>query len=173
MKLVRRSAIAVIAASVTSICVRPSSAVMPVKPAEYTLGSLHILAPWIRATPKGATVAGGYLTIRNMGTVADRLLGVESAIAGRVEVHEMKMDGGVMTMRPVEAPIDIPPGGSVELKPGGYHVMFMQLRQGIGEGDKIKATLVFEKAGRLEIEFLAGAVGAGGPGGSQMPMKKM
>jgi copper(I)-binding protein len=142
--------------------------------AEYTLGALRISAPWMRATAKGATVAGGYLTVTNTGSEADRLISVASDIAASAEVHEMSMSGGIMTMRPVEGPLEIKPGATLELKPGGYHVMFTRLKLGVNEGDKVKATLVFEKAGRIEIEFVAGRLGATGPSGAmQMQDHKM
>ncbi|MFI5014035.1 MAG: copper chaperone PCu(A)C [Hyphomicrobiales bacterium] len=141
--------------------------------AAYTLGALRIQAPWMRATPKGATVAGGYLTITNTGSEPDRLMNVASDIAATVEVHEMSMSGGVMTMRPLDKPLEIKPGATLELKPGGYHVMFNQLKRGVTKGDKVKATLVFEKAGKIEIEFLAGGIAATGPGAAQMPGHKM
>jgi copper(I)-binding protein len=152
---------------------RPGLALLPAaaqSATEYTLGSLRIKAPWMRATPKGAKVAGGFLTVTNTGDKPDRLIGVESDIATSVDIHEMSMSGGVMSMRPVDKPLEIAPGASLELKPGGYHVMFGGLRQGVKEGDKVKATLVFESAGRLEIEFVAGGITASGPG---MAMPKM
>lgn len=139
-------------------------------PAEYKLGNLVIKAPWMRATPKGAKVAGGYLLITNTGNEPDRLLAIASDIATTVDVHQMTMANGVMNMRPVEQPLEIAPGATLEFKPGGYHVMFSGLKGGVKEGDKVKATLSFEKAGKIEIEFPAGAIGASGPA---MPMHKM
>jgi copper(I)-binding protein len=132
-------------------------------PAEYKLGNLIIKAPWMRATPKGAKVAGGFLLITNTGTEPDRLLAVASDIATTVDVHQMTMVNGVMIMRPVEQPLEIAPGATLELKPGGYHVMFSGVKAGVKEGDKVKATLSFEKAGEIEIEFVAGSIGASGP----------
>jgi periplasmic copper chaperone A len=141
---------------------------------QYTLGTLRISAPWMRATPKGAAVAGGYLTITNTGAVPDRLMRVSTDLARIAQVHEMTMNGGVMTMREVAAPLEIKPGATLELKPGGYHVMFMQLAHGVSEGDKVKATLVFEKAGSIDIEFVVGAIAARGPAGmTGDPMHKM
>ena len=97
----------------------------------YNVGSLQISQPWTRATPKGASTAAGYLKITNTGTTPDRLVGGSSPIAGRVEVHEMSMDKGVMKMRPVKDGLEIKPGASVELKPGSYHLMFVDLKQPI------------------------------------------
>jgi copper(I)-binding protein len=139
------------------------------------VGSLHISGPWMRATPKGAIVAGGYLTITNMGSEPDRLVSVSSSIAGKVEIHQMTMTNGVMKMRPVTALLEIKPGDTLELKPGGYHLMFTQLKTGVRKGEKVKATLTFEKAGAIEIEFIVGGLADKGPGdtGKRMPMPKM
>jgi copper(I)-binding protein len=132
----------------------------PASAHDYTAGSLEIKHPWARATPRGASVAGGYLTIVNKGTVADRLVGGSSPVAGRFEIHEMKMEGGVMKMRPLPNGLEIRPGATVELKPGSYHLMFMGLKQPLEQGKRIKGTLVFEKAGRLEVEYAVEAIGA-------------
>lgn len=120
---------------------------------DYTVGALKIAHPWARATPKGAAVGGGYLKITNTGAAPDRLIGGSSDAAGKFEIHEMSMDGGVMKMRPLANGITIKPGETVELKPGGLHVMFMGLRKPFAEGDMVKSTLVFEKAGKVNVEF--------------------
>jgi copper(I)-binding protein len=125
----------------------------------YNVGSLQISQPWTRATPKGASTAAGYLKITNTGTTADRLVGGSSPIAGRVEVHEMSMDKGVMKMRLLKDGLEIKPGASVDLKPGSYHLMLVDLKQPIKKGDHIKDTLTFEKAGSVDIELTA--VGTG------------
>ena len=134
---------------------------------DVTAGSLKISAAWARATPKGAPVGGGYLTITNNGTAADRLIGGSSGAASRFEVHNMTMESGVMKMRPVEAGIEIKPGQTVELKPGGYHVMFVDLKKPFEQGDHIMATLKFEKAGDVSVDFTVEAIGAQ-TGGMQM-----
>ena len=120
---------------------------------DYTAGSLEISAPYARATLPGAPVSGGYMTIRNTGDSADRLTGGRADFAGKVEVHEMKMDGEVMKMRELEGGLEIPAGGEVTLKPGGLHIMFMQLDEQMKEGEKRPATLVFEQAGEVTVEF--------------------
>jgi copper(I)-binding protein len=120
---------------------------------EYKLGSLEIVHPHARATPPNAPVSGGYMTIHNDGTEADRLLGGEATFADRVEVHEMVMDGDVMKMRQVEGGLEIPAGGDVVLKPGSYHIMFIGLENQLKDGEKVPATLNFEKAGSIEVEF--------------------
>lgn len=137
---------------------------------DYKLGPLVIDHPWSRATPRGASVAGGYLKIINTGTTPDRLTGGSAAIAMRFEIHEMSMDGGVMKMRELTKGLEIPAGATVELKPGSYHVMMMGLSKGIAKGERFKATLTFEKAGKLDIEFDVEAVG-GTPAG-QAPAKE-
>lgn len=132
---------------------------------DYTVGALKIDHPWSRATPGGAKVGAGYLTIANTGPAADRLVSVSApTIAGRTEIHEMAIANGVMTMRPLDAGIAIPAGGKVEFKPGGYHVMFMELKQPLKQDGRFKGTLTFEKAGSVEVEFAIEAVGARGAG---------
>lgn len=116
-------------------------------------GALHIDHPVIRATPAGAPVSGGYMIIRNEGAQADRLLGGSAEFAGRVEVHEMAMDGDVMRMREIEGGIEIPAGGQVTLRPGGLHVMFMQLAEPMVEGTQWPATLTFEQGGDVAVTF--------------------
>lgn len=117
------------------------------------VGDLEILEPWARATPAGAKVGGGYLTIINKGGAADRLIKVESAVAGHSEIHEMAVANGIMTMRPLANGLDIKPGETVQLKPGGYHLMFMSLKQPLKEGEPFKARLTFERAGAVDVEL--------------------
>jgi periplasmic copper chaperone A len=140
---------------------------------DYRAGSLDISAPWSRATPKGASIGAGYLTIRNTGTTADRLVGGASDVASRFEVHEMSMENGVMKMRPIKDGIEIKPGATVELKPQGLHIMFLGLKKPLAQGDHVKATLEFEKAGKVEVDF--DVTGMGGPAGHghDMPGMKM
>ena len=127
---------------------------------DYTAGSLTIEQPWSRATPHGASVAAGYLVIANKGPNADRLIAVSVEIAGRAEIHEMKMEQGIAKMRPLERGLEIKPGASAKLKPGGYHLMFKNLKRPLKAGDRFKGTLVFEKAGSVEVEFAVQAMGA-------------
>jgi periplasmic copper chaperone A len=131
----------------------------------YKVGSLLIEGPWARATPGGARVAGGYVKITNNGPQADRLIGGTLPIAAEVEVHEMAMADNVMRMRKLGDGLEIGPGQSVELKPGGYHLMFMGLKSGLTQGQTIKGTLRFEKAGSVEVEFRVAPIGASSSGG--------
>ena len=132
-------------------------------PAAIKAGDLTIEQPWIRATPGGAKVAGGYLRVTNTGTVADRLVATSIPEAGRGEVHEMSVEGGIMKMRPVPGGLEIRPGATVELKPGGFHLMFLDLREGLKEGQAIRGTLTFERAGTVEVTFGVAPIGARGP----------
>ncbi len=122
-------------------------------------GPLTLAQPWSRATPGGAKVGGGYLTITNAGPTPDRLVGGSFPFAAKVEVHEMRMDGDVMRMKPVEGGLEIGPGATVELKPGGFHLMFMDLKEPLKEGQTIKGTLVFEKAGSVAVEYAVRGMG--------------
>jgi copper(I)-binding protein len=131
---------------------------------EYKAGSIEIKHPWARATPKGSEVAGGYMKLINTGTAPDRLIGGSTPAAGKFEIHEMSMDGGVMKMRPLPNGIEIKPGQTVELKPGSYHLMFVGLKEPLEKGKGVKGTLQFEKAGTVEVEYAVEAVG-GSPGG--------
>ena len=126
---------------------------------EYNVGSLKIGHPWSRATPKGAAVAGGYMKITNNGTTPDRLVGGATDAAQKFEIHEMSMDGGVMKMRELANGIEIPPGATVELKPGSYHIMMANVAKPFVKGERVKASLTFEKAGKVDIEFVVEAVG--------------
>ncbi len=127
---------------------------------EYTLGTLRIDDPWARATPATAKAGGGYLVIRNTGATADRLVSARSPAADKAEVHEMKMEGSVMRMRELDHGLDIPAGGTVTLAPGGLHVMLMGLKAPLKLGTKVPLTLVFEKAGSIDVELDVESMGA-------------
>jgi uncharacterized protein YcnI/copper(I)-binding protein len=128
----------------------------------FKIGDLAVVSPWTRATPGGAKIAGGYLKITNNGKSSDRLVGATSAGANHVEIHEMSMTDGVMKMRPLADGLTIKPGETVELRPGGFHIMFMDIKQPLKQGDTLKATLAFEKAGKLDVSFNVNAIGASG-----------
>lgn len=131
-----------------------SAFAMPAAAHEYKAGELTIQHPWSRATPAGAQVAAGYMAIHNAGSEPDRLLSVTSDISGKAEIHQMSVDDkGVMTMRPVDGGLEIPSGADVVLKPGSYHLMFVNLRQPPREGERFPATLHFEKTGDVSVEF--------------------
>lgn len=127
---------------------------------EFRLGDIEIKQPWSRATPQGSKVGAGYLSITNRGANPDRLVAVSTAAAGTVELHEMAMKGGVMTMRPLPDGITIEPGKTVMLRPGGLHIMFMNLPGPLRQGEKFTAQLAFEKAGKIEVTFDVQPIGA-------------
>ena len=127
---------------------------------EYKVGPILVGHPWSRATPKSAPVAGGYMKITNTGTTPDRLVGGTVEVAKRFEVHEMKMDGGVMKMRELTGGLEIPPGATVELRPGSYHIMMQDLSRPLAKGDKVKGSLTFEKAGKVDVEYAIEAAGS-------------
>jgi copper(I)-binding protein len=140
-------------------------------------GDLVVSQAWSRATPSGAKVAGGYLTIENKGTAPDRLVAVSSEIAGKADVHEMAMDNGVMKMRALDKGLAIEPGKTVKLAPGGYHLMLQELKGPLKQGDKVPVTLEFEKAGKVAVSLDVQGVGAQAPGDAghsgHMGMEKM
>ena len=136
---------------------------VPATAQDYKVGALEITRPWTRATPATAQSGGGFLTVTNKGTTPDRLIAARSTVSAKVEVHEMRMDGNVMRMRELEKGLEIPAGGTVMLKPGGYHIMFMGLKAPFAKDAKVPVTLVFEKAGSLDIVLDVEALGAAAP----------
>src|SRR5258708_29098743 len=145
----------------------------PARAEEFQLGDLVISQAWSRATPGGAKIGAGYLTIENNGSVADRLMGGSGDVAAKIEVHEMAMSNGVMTMRPLDKGLAIEPGKTVKLAPGGYHLMMFDLKRPLKQGDKLPVTLEFEKAGKVQVSLDVQGVGAQAPAGGKMEMKKM
>jgi periplasmic copper chaperone A len=145
---------------------------------ELKAGDLVITQAWSRATPGGATIAGGYLTIENKGKAADRLIGGSADISDKVQLHEMSMNAGVMTMRQLDKGLAIEPGKTVKLAPGGYHLMMLDIKSPLKQGDKVPVTLEFEKAGKVKLSLDVQGVGAQSPADErspdgQMHMKKM
>jgi copper(I)-binding protein len=128
---------------------------------EIKAGNLVIGHPWSRQPPMGGSVAAGFMTIENTGTEDDRLIKATADISNNVQLHTMKMEGEVMKMQEMKDGIPIPAGGFVELAPGALHVMFMDLSSPLKEGDEIKGTLVFEKAGTVDVAYQVLAPGAG------------
>jgi copper(I)-binding protein len=120
---------------------------------------IQVEKPWTRASAPGAQVAGGYMLIRNRGAAGDRLVSASSPAAARVELHVHINNNGVMQMREVPG-YDVPAKGAYELKPGGAHLMFIELKRPLKEGDKVPVTLKFKKAGDVSAEFQVGAMGS-------------
>jgi hypothetical protein len=125
------------------------------------LAQVAIDNPWARATAPGAKVAGGYMKIRNSAAAPDRLIGASSPAAARVELHVHLREGEVMKMREVKG-YDVPAKGAFELKPGGAHLMLMEIRRPFAEGEKVPVTLKFERAGEIKVDFHVGRLGAAG-----------
>ena len=125
----------------------------------YKAGAITVVAPHARSTAPGQPNGGGYLSITNRGG-DDRLLSVSAAVAGAVELHSMKMEGDVMRMRQVEA-IALPAGKTVELAPGGLHIMFLGLKAPLKAGESFPLKLRFERAGELTVNVKVEAPGAG------------
>ena len=143
------------------------------------VGDLEITGFYSRETLPNAPVAGGFMTITNSGKTDDRLIAASSDIAERVEIHEMAMENDVMRMRELPDGLSIPAGATVELKPGGFHIMFMDLNTGLSQGDTVTVTLEFEQAGETTLTMpvaprqgamggMGGAMGHGGQHGHQM-----
>ena len=114
--------------------------------------------PWSRATAPGAKVAAGYMVVRNKAQAPDRLLGASSPAARKIETHVTLREGDIMRMREVPG-YEIPAGGALELKPGGPHLMFVDVSQPFREGDRIPVVLRFERAGEKKVEFRVGRIG--------------
>ncbi len=152
-----------LAYTVAFACVAASA---PAHAQEVKAGDLVITQAWSRATPGGAKIGGGYLTIENKGAAADRLIGGSGDVAGKVEVHEMAMNNGVMTMRPLDKGLVVEPGKTVKLAPGGYHLMLIDLKGALKQGDKVPVTLEFEKAGKVKLSLDVQGIGAQAPAGA-------
>jgi periplasmic copper chaperone A len=144
----------VFAVAALALCATPALA------EDFNIGSLSIASPWSPATPKGASVGAGYFKLTNKGTVPDRLIGGSAAASGEFELHEMTMSEGIMRMRPVKGGLEIKPGQTVELKPGSYHIMLVDLKEALRQGQHFKGTLTFEKAGSVDIDFTVVPMGS-------------
>jgi copper(I)-binding protein len=121
------------------------------------VGSIKIENAYTRATVPGQMVAGGFMKIENKGA-ADQLLSASSPVAGEMQLHEMGMDGNVMKMRQVKE-ITVPAGGAVELKPGGLHLMFMNIKTPLLAGQTVPVKLKFAKAGEVEVKVPVNPLG--------------
>ena len=130
----------------------------------FKAGDVVVSNPWSRATPKGAKVGAGYMVIENRGAMADRLIGGSVEAATGFEIHDTVVENGVMRMRQL-SDLELPPGEAIHVKPGGRHIMFVDLEYPLAAGQKAKGRLQFERAGRLEVEFEVIRMGAPPPGG--------
>jgi periplasmic copper chaperone A len=131
----------------------------PAMAIEYKAGSIEVMNPWSRATPKGAKNAVGYMTITNNGTTPDRLIGGSTDVSEIFQLHSMVVENGIAKMH--ELPnIEIKPGQTIEFKPGSSHMMFVNLKHSLSKGDRVNGTLVFEHTGKIQIEYNVQGVGA-------------
>lgn len=143
----------------------------PAHAADYTTGNLRISQIWARATAPGAASGGGFLKIENKGP-ADRLVSASAGVSNEVELHSMRMDGNIMRMEKLDKGIEIPAGASVELKPGGFHIMLIGLKAPLREGERFPLKLRFEKAGEISVDMDIGSLGAAGPAAGGMDHSK-
>jgi hypothetical protein len=134
----------------------------PASAHEIKLGDLLIIHPWSRATPGQAPNGAVFMKIENLGQTEDKLLSASSDAAGMADIHEHVMEGDVAQMRPVDF-VPLPAQATTELKPGGYHIMLMGLKEPLKEFDTFQLTLTFEKAGSIEVEVQVEAPGAAEP----------
>ena len=149
-------------AAIGAFCACLAVGDFPARAQEVRAGDIVVEKAWARATPRGADVAAGYLTIRNTGDVADRLTGISADFAASAQAHEMRMANGVMIMRAIEGGLSIPAHGAVTLAPGGSHLMFAGLKDQLKQGESIKASLVFERAGTIVVALPVLGLGATG-----------
>ena len=140
--------------------------------AQTTPPSITVEQPYARATPGGAVTGAVYMTLTNKAQTADRLTSASSNVAAKLQIHEMAVTNGVMQMRELKDGLPVPAGGSVVLKPGGYHVMLIGLKKPLMAGETFPLTLTFEKAGNISVTVPVQAMDAtkdnkgGGMGGT-------
>ena len=120
--------------------------------ADYKVGTIAIDHPWARPTVEGTKTGAAYLLLANKGTAPDKLVSASSPVAGKTQIHQTTDEGGVMKMHEVAGGIELVPGATVALKPGGYHIMLLDLKQTLNEGRHIPLTLTFAKAGSIDVE---------------------
>jgi copper(I)-binding protein len=130
--------------------------------AETVSGDLAVVSAWARATPPGAKVGAAYVTVENRGSEPDRLVEARSPVAEAVHLHQTVEENGVAAMRPLEAP-EIPGGGTLDMAPGGIHLMLMGLSAPLKQGETVPLTLVFERGGEIAIEAEIAPIGAAAP----------
>ena len=158
MSLMARLRSAIVAAALALPALGPAAA------HDFKSGPIEVVHPWARATPPAAKVGGGYAEIRNDGSEPDRLVSVTAEVAGRVEIHQMGVKDGIMTMRPVEGGVPVPANGTAALAPNGYHLMLLELKRPLKAGESFAGTMTFEKAGTIPVTFDVQAIGSTGAG---------
>jgi len=134
---------------------------------EFTVGELTVDHPWSRQTPPTAEVGVVYVTITNNGTKPDRLVGGSATLSEGFEFHTSQQEGGIARMRRLEDGVVIESGATIELKPLGTHIMLTGLKSAIKADEPFAGTLVFERAGTLDVTFAVQGLGAPAPGGNE------
>jgi periplasmic copper chaperone A len=147
--------------SALALALALTGAAAPALAQEFKAGDITIDKAWARATPKGSDVGAGYMVVHNNGATPDTLTGGTADFAS-VEIHEMTKENGVMKMEEMKNGLNIPAHGTIRLAPGGYHVMFTHLTKPLVKGEKVTATLTFEHAGPVAVQFPVQGVGAAG-----------
>lgn len=125
----------------------------------FRQGDIVVTAPWARATPGALKIGAAYMTLANRGATPDRLIGVRSDVAERVELHTNLSQDGMMQMRPLDS-VALPPGQAVRFEPSGLHLMLVNLKAPLQEGSEFPLQVTFERAGTLTVQVKVGAVGA-------------
>lgn len=123
---------------------------------------LEVLDPWARASAGRTETAAAFLTVRNSSDRADRLVAAQTDIAQTSELHTHLHEDGIMRMRQVDS-IDLPAKETIELAPGGDHVMLFQLETPLQQGQSFPLSLTFEKAGTIQVEVKVMPIGTAGP----------
>lgn len=129
-------------------------------------GSLAMHDAWARETVAGVPTSAGYGRIENRTSQTVRLVGAETPVAGRIEFHNVITENGVMRMRPLTEGLEVPAGGSVELRPGSYHMMLLELRSPLRSGETLPVTLRFDRGEPLRVAFTVHAASGAPHGGS-------
>ena len=130
--------------------------------AEITASALVVEQAWARATTPSTKTGATYLTVRNTGSEPDSILSMETPVAGQALAHQTRLEGDVSRMSEA-GPLSVPLGGALEMKPGGTHIMLMDLKGGLKLGQQFPLTITFEKAGKVEVPVKVGKPGAMGP----------
>lgn len=160
LRAVHRGVAPVLAVAAFSVAIPTPIAAEP-----HRAGSITVSDAWARETAPAQKAGGGFMTIDNAGSRPDRLLSATAGVADKVELHTVSMDEGVMRMRPVAGGIAIPARGTVELRPGSFHIMFMGLKSPLRRGATVPVTLRFARAGTITARLAVQPIGAMGPDG--------
>lgn len=157
-------------AAIALLALAASACSSAAEPTVKTANVLHAERGWLRATPPNAPVAGGYVTLRNAGTTDDRLVSITSPATARVEMHEMRMDGGSMQMRALPDGVAVKAGATMEFAPGGSHLMFIGPTRALKAGEQVEVTLKYAKAPTQTVMFAVQPLGSSAAPAAKMTM---